>query len=219
MLMLAILTLGAVSAASDTAAGDTAVGVTEELDLAASDVDEISAGGDDIAIGSASNDTDVLSAGSVAPNYTIEVTPDTMSGSNYVAQYGQVITVNGDFGNATGNVTIRFGFSGNYYYHTVPLVDGKFSQDLTDYDRVRNNYQIYLTYTGDEYYKSVTWSKNIHIQMNNVTANGADYGLAAYMDIDLFDATGNVTCIVNDKANYTGKLEIRKYLSVSVGTV
>ena len=184
MLMLAILTLGAVSAASDATADDTAVGVTEELDIASSDVDEISASGDDIAAGS--NDADLLQAGSVTPNYTIEVTPDTMSGSNYVAQYGQVITVNGDFGNATGNVTIRFGFSGNYYYHTVPLVDGKFSQDLTDYDRVRNNYQIYLTYTGDEYYKSVTWSKNIHIQMNNVTANGADYGLAAYMDLILY---------------------------------
>ena len=144
MILLAVISLGAVSAASDATADDTAVGVTEELDLAASDVGEISADGDDIAVGSdVIKDGDVLSAGSVTPNYTIEVTPDVKdAGGNYVAQYGQVITVSGIFENVTGNLTITFGYSGNYHDFDVPLVDGKFSKDITCYDRVRNNYQI-----------------------------------------------------------------------------
>ena len=217
--MLAVITLGAVSAASDSTADNSAVGVTEGPDLAASDVEEISAGGDDIA--TSSNGGDVLSEGSITPNYTIEVTPDVMdAGKNYVAQYGQVITVNGTIENAVGNVSIRFGYSGNYHDYVVPLVDGKFTKDLTDYDRVRNNYQIQVSWPGDETYKSISWSKNIHVQMNNVTANGGYYGLAAYMDIDMFDATGTVTCIVNDEVNYTGKLENGKlFLEIKNYTV
>jgi hypothetical protein len=163
-----------------------------------------------------------LSAGSVAPTYTINVTPDVKdAGNNYIAQYGQIITVSGDYGNATGNVSIRFGFSGNYYYHNnIPLVNGKFSQNLADYDRVRNNFQIQVTYTGDDYYKSASWSKNIHVKMDNVTANTAYYGLTPYMDVNLFDATGNVTFTLNGRT-YTKKLEdgkaIQEFTNYTIG--
>ena len=212
IVLLAIISFGAVSAASDTTADD-AVGVTEELDIGASDAGEITADGDDAISSDVNEDSklgasaeDTLSAGSVAPTYAIDVTPDAMSGSNYVAQYGQIITVNGTIENATGDVSIRFGFSGNYYDYSVPLVDGKFSKDITDYDRVRNNYQIQVKWAGNDYYKSISWSKNIHVQMANVTANGAYYGLASVMDVNLFDATGNVTFTLNGKS-YTKKLE------------
>ena len=217
--LLAIISLGAVSAASDDTTADGAVNVAEELEVDSSHVSQIPSDSGDAASGSEVNQDsklgagagdEKLSAGSVAPKVTVDVTPNILSGSTYVAQYGQIIKVNGTFENCTGNVTVRFGFSGNYVYHTVQLVDGKFSQEITDYDRVRNNYQIYISYAGDDYYKSATWSKNIHIQMNNVTGNGAYYGLNPYVDVNLFDATGNITLTLNGR-NYTGKLENGKF--------
>ena len=213
LILLAIISLGAVSAASDTA--DDAVDVAnEDLSISSSDVSEITVDSDDLAadsedsaIGSDANDIsklgasaeDKLSAGTVAPNYTIEVSPNkTDAGNNYIAQYGQVITVNGTIENAAGNVSIRFGYSGNYHYFNVTLEDGKFSQDITCYDRVRNNYNIQVTWPGDDTYKSISWSKNIHVQMEYVNASGAYYGLNPYIDVNLFDATGNVTFTLNN---------------------
>ena len=213
LILLAIISLGAVSAASDTA--DDAVDVAnEDLSISSSDVSEITADSDDLAadsedsaIGGDANDVsklgasakDKLSAGTVAPNYTIEVSPNkTDAGNNYIAQYGQVITVNGTIENAAGNVSIRFGYSGNYHYFNVTLEDGKFSQDITCYDRVRNNYNIQVTWPGDDTYKSISWSKNIHVQMEYVNASGAYYGLNPYIDVNLFDATGNVTFTLNN---------------------
>ena len=224
-ILLTIISLGAVSAASDTTDDNTSVEATENLEISVSDDGEIANEGntvksDDSKLGITDDDSK-LSLGSVTPNYTIEVTPNVMSGSNYVAQYGQIITVNGTFQNITGNVSIRFGFSGNYYDYEIPLVDGKFSKEITDYDRVRNNYQIQVKWAGNDYYKSISWSKNIHVQMNNVTANGANYGLTPYMDVDLFNATGNVTFNLNGR-NYTKKLEngktIQEFTNYTLGS-
>ena len=225
IILLAIISIGAASAVSDDATADDAVGVTEDLEISASDVDEIGSTGEDIAgsddLVAASADDEELSAGSVNPNYTIEVTPDVKdAGGNYVAQYGQIITVNGTIENATGEVSIRFGFSGNYHDFTVPLVDGKFSKDITAYDRVRNNFQIQVKWAGDDYYKAVSWSKNIHVKMDDVAAHDAFYGLKPYMDVNLYDATGNVTFTLNGKT-YTGKLEngrlIQEFTNYTIG--
>ena len=231
IILLTIITMGAASAASSDAASDDAVAaVTEEADIISSDVKEITADGDDGAVGSdvsdnsklgASAGDEKLSAGSVAPNYTVEVTPnETDAGNNYVAQYGQIINVKGSIENATGDVSIRFGYSGNYHDFTVPLQDGKFSQDITAYDRVRNNFQIQVKWAGNDYYKSISWSKNIHVKMDNVTANTAFYGLTPYMDVNLFDATGNVTFTLNGRT-YTGKLEdgklIQEFTNYTIG--
>ena len=184
--LLAIISFGAVSAASDTTADD-AVGVTDDVEIASPDVGEINTDGDDVAIGDVNDDSKLgasddekLSAGTVTPKYTIDVTPNVMSGSTYVAQYGQVITVNGTFENATGNVTIKFGYSGNFQTFEKTLVDGKFSQDITNYT-VRNNYQISVNYKGDDYYKTASWSKNIHVKLDDVVAGNADYGQMAYI--------------------------------------
>lgn len=231
VILLTIITMGVASAASSDAASDDAVAaVTEEIDIISSDVKEITASGEDIATGSDVNDNsklsasagdEKLSAGSVAPNYTVEVTPNvTDAGNNYVAQYGQIINVRGSIENATGDVSIRFGYSGNYHDFTVPLKDGKFSQDITAYDRVRNNYQIQVKWDGNDYYKSISWSKNIHVKMDNVTANTAFYGLTPYMDVNLFDATGNVTFTLNGRT-YTGKLEngklVQEFTNYTIG--
>ena len=231
IILLTIITMGAASAASSDAASDDAVAaVTEEADIISSDVKEITTDGDDVTVGSdvsdnsklaASAGDEKLSAGSVAPNYTVEVTPnETDAGNNYVAQYGQIINVRGSIENATGDVSIRFGYSGNYHDFTVPLKDGKFSQDITAYDRVRNNYQIQVKWAGNDYYKSISWSKNIHVKMDNVTANTAFYGLTPYMDVNLFDATGNVTFTLNGRT-YTGKLEdgklIQEFTNYTIG--
>ena len=217
IILLILISIGTASAVSDNTTVDEAVEVTEELETSTSDIDEINTDSDNnVAISentndntlSASDENKKLSAGTVNPNYTVTVTPNTMSSSTYVAQYGQIITVSGIVENATGNVSIRFGFTGNYYYHNVTLDEhGKFSCNLADYDRVRNNFQIQVTYLGNDYYKSTTiLSKNIHIQMNNVTANGGFYGSKPYIDVNLFNATGNVNFTLNGN-NYTAKLE------------
>ena len=227
--LLAIISFGAVSAVSDSTIDDT-VGESENIEMSASDDGQLTAFSEDISESSDVDDDsklsvdaggEKLSAGSVTPNYTIEVRPDDeMQGSNYIAQYGQIITVNGTLNNITGNVSIRFGYSGNYQYFTAPLVDGKFSQDITSYDKIRNNYNIQVTWAGNDYYKSISWSKNIHIQMNNVTANGTYYGLNPYVDVNLFNATGNVTFIVNGR-NYTEKLVngklIKEFTNYTIG--
>ena len=217
IILLTIIFLGAVSAADNDEAVDDlmAEDKMDEMSVISSDVDLDSSGdindvadsidvNDDSKLGISDAD-EKLSAGNVAPNYTIEVTPSAMSGSTYVAQYGEVITVKGDYGNATGNVSIRFGYSGNYQDFDVTLVDGKFSHDLTKYT-VRNNYQISVKYNGDDYYKSASWSKNIHIQLNDVESGDADYGQIAYIIANLHNATGNVNFTINGKT-YTGKLE------------
>ncbi len=224
--------MGVVSAASDnTTADDMTVGVTEDFGESYSDVNEITAAGDDIASGNDANNDfklgasagdEKLAAGSVAPIYTVKVTPNaTDAGNNYVAQYGQIITVSGEIENATGNVSIKFGYSGNYHDYVIPLVDGKFLKEITDYDRVRNNYQIQVKWAGNDYYKSISWSKNIHVQMENVIANGAYYGLTPYMDLNLFDATGNVNFTLNGRT-YTGKLEngrlIQEFTNYTIGS-
>ena len=216
IILLAIISIGAASAVSDDTSNDNeVVGVTEELEISASDVDEIGATGEDIASGDnvigASDSDEQLSAGSVNPNYTFEITPAVMDGSNYVAQYGQIITVNGTIENGAGEVSIRFGYSGNYHDFTVPLVDGKFSQELTCYDKIRNNYDIQVKWAGDDYYKSISWSKKIHVKMDQVSANTAFYGLTPYMDVNLFDATGDVTFTLNGKT-YTGVLADGKFI-------
>ena len=210
IILLAVISFGVASAAENVTADEIAVD-GGDIELEAPVNEEITADGDnltDVAVSDNEklgvSEDDELSVGTVTPTYTIEVTPDTMSGSTYVAQYGQRIVVNGTFENATGTVDVRFGYSGNYQYFTVPLVDGKFSQDLTKYT-VRNNYQIQVTYSGDDYYKGATWSKNIHIQANDIVANGADYGQIAFVNVNLYDATGNVTFTVNGK---TYKIEL-----------
>ena len=218
-ILLAVISFGAVSAASDDATADDAVASTaDDLEINPSDVSEINIDGDDSVavdddvnkdskLGVSAEEDELSAGGSVAPNYTIDVSPnEEMQGSNYIAQYGQTIVVNGTFENATGNVSIRFGYSGNYFDYKVELKNGKFSQNLTDYNRIRNNYQIQVSYSGDDYYKSVSWSRNIHVQMANVTANDAYYGLTPYMDVNLFEATGNVTFVLNDEQNYTAEL-------------
>ena len=149
-------------------------------------------------------DDNVLS-GSVAPTYSIEVQPNVTSGSTYVAQYGQKIIVNGNFGDATGNVSISFGYSGHFDNYSCQLVNGAFSQEITKYV-VRNNQQIKIVYNGDDTYKSTTITKNIHVQANNFTATGADYGQIAFVYVNLFNATGNVNFTINNKT-YSSKLE------------
>ena len=121
IILLAIISIGAASAVSDDASNDNeVVGVTEELEISASDVDEIGATGEDIASGDnvigASDSDEQLSAGSVNPNYQFEIKPAVMDGSNYVAQYGQIITVNGTIENGAGEVSIRFGY---FYYKFI----------------------------------------------------------------------------------------------------
>lgn len=231
IILLAIISLGAVSASSDNATSD---GVFEASDMGVSASDDCEIDGNDIGVNdnitsnvedssinsevydgsklSTSNCDDELSAGSITPDYTIEVTPNVMSGENYVAQYGEVITVKGDFGNATGNVSIDFGYYTNYQTFETTLVDGKFTQNLTNYI-VRNNQEIIVKYKGDDYYKPVTWQKNIHIQLDVSLVEEIDYGQYAYIITNLHNATGNVyitTGSLNhpfEEKTYSGKLE------------
>ena len=112
IILLAVISFGAVSAAENVTADEIAVD-GGDIELEAPVNDEITADGDNLTDVAVSDDEklgvsedDELSVGTVTPTYTIEVTPDTMSGSTYVAQYGQRIVVNGTFENATGTVDV-----------------------------------------------------------------------------------------------------------------
>ena len=182
--VLAIFTLGAVSAAEDVS------------------VDEITADGDDAEVTAVSEDVtdgelsatqqdDVLSD-PVAPTYTYDFNLP-MSGSAYVAQWGQPIIVSANYTHATGNVTITF--AGETY--TTDLIDGAFTFEVTKYTKIANNQAFKVQYNGDENYSPVSFQKNIHIQMNDVAAHDAYYGLNPYVEVNLHNATGNVTFTVN----------------------
>ena len=208
IILLAIISLGAVSAAEDTTANETAVDDTTAFETAVEDDggidlnvpvdDELSAdSGDleDVAIsqdklGVAEND-EVLSE-QVVPQYTYDIDLP-MSGSAYVVQWGQAIVVSAKYTNATGNVTITFD-DGTY---TVPLVDGAFKYEITKYAKIANNRPLKVVYNGDESYSSVSFQNNIHVQMNDVVGHDANYGLNPYVEVNLYNATGNVTFTLN----------------------
>ena len=106
IILLAVISFGAASAAENVTADEIAVD-GGDIELEAPVNEEITADGDNLTDVAVSDDEklgvsedDELSVGTVTPTYTIEVTPDTMSGSTYVAQYGQRIVVNGTFENA-----------------------------------------------------------------------------------------------------------------------
>ena len=213
LVLLAIISFGAVSAASDnTTADDNVVGVTEDLKLSASDVGEINASGDDIAIGEdvnydsklgiSADDTadkikhadnypeDTLKAGTVTPSYTIDA-PEI--------HFGEVMVITANFNNATGNVT--FTVAGKEYVGT--LVGGIFTQEITEYNY--NSNQVRISYSGDDYYKPVSTTKYVYARAD-VVANAGYYGQIPYLDINLYNATGNITVTLGG-IDYKQRLE------------
>ena len=204
IILLALISFGAVSAAENTIAEETAVEESEAYltssendgrttNRNASKQEEVtfSQNKNDNKLGA--NNEELLSE-PVEPTYTYDFDLP-MSGTAYVAQWGQPITVSAKYGNATGNVTITF----DSKTYNTKLVDGGFTYTVTKYSSVRNNQAFKVVYEGDENYKSVTFQKNIHIQINGVVANGANYGQQAFVDVNLYNATGNVTFTLNGK--------------------
>ncbi|WP_405320094.1 Ig-like domain repeat protein [Methanobrevibacter thaueri] len=208
--LLALITFGAVSAADDNAASIT--DIEGDLDIEVQSVDEIDADGgvdsdaaicddvtqDDDKLG-AIDDSDVIGSsdddklsGDVSPKYNLTVNLP-MSGSAYVAQWGQPIGVTLDMGNATGEVTMTFADQ----TYTVPLVNGVATYEITKYSKISNNQKLNIAYGGDDYYASFSTSKNIHIKLDELVANSADYGQTPYVEVNLYNATGNVTFTVN----------------------
>ena len=218
--LLAVITLGAASAAEDSTASGLAVdGGDLDLEVQAADeiesdggVDSDSAISDDVTqnndkLGVSDNsdivgstDADKLS-GDVSPKYNFTVDLP-MSGSANVAQWGQPIAFTLDMGNATGDATITF--AGETY--TAPLINGVVTYEITKYTKISNNQQLKIVYNGDDYYNSATITRNIHVQMNDVVANGADYGQTPYMLVNLYNATGYVTFTLNGNT-YRKELE------------
>ena len=209
--LLAVITLGAASAAEDGTASGLAV-ENGDLDLEVPTNDEMGSGGDvdnDVAIGNdvtdendklaISDDSDIAGSvdedklsGDVSPDYNLTVNLP-MSGSAYVAQWGQSIVFTLDMGNATGDATITFADQ----TYTAQLVNGAFTCEITKYSKIANNQKLNIVYNGDDYYKSTTISKNIHVQLNDVVANDANYGQTPYVVVNLYNATGNVTFTIN----------------------
>ena len=208
--LLILITFGAVSAADDNSASVTAI--DGDLDLEVQAVDEIDADSgvdsdaaicddatkDDNKLG-AIDDSDVIGStdndklsGDVSPEYNLTVNLP-MSGSAYVAQWGQPIGVTLDMGNATGEVTMTFADQ----TYTVPLVNGVATYEITKYSKIANNQKLNIAYGGDDYYASFSTSKNINIKLDELVANSANYGLKPYVEVYLYNATGNVTFTVN----------------------
>ena len=105
IILLAIISFGAVSASEDVTSDNLSVN-----DVSSNNFDDLDS--ENSMLGA--DDRDILSDDKVAPTYTIDIQPNVTSGSTYVAQYGQEIIVNGTFGDATGNVTVSFGYSSTW---------------------------------------------------------------------------------------------------------
>ena len=207
--LLAIISLGAASAA-DTAADDLAVGESGDAILAAP-ADEIDADGA-VAVGNDVNGdensnlcaTDTGALGDpVSPKGTVAVDNLPYSGGAYTVQWGQSIIVSGTYENSTeglptptGTVTLTFA---DITYEDIPLVGGKFTYEITKYSKVAQNQKITVLYTGDDNYTSLSQQLSVHVRLDDVVPNGANYGQIAFITVNLHNATGNVSFTLNGK--------------------
>ena len=225
--LLAIISLGAVSAADD----DNALAAVDGGDLEVeSPVDETIADGGDAAIGDNVTDDNKLGASqqeSLAAPVTPKGTIDfdlPLSGSAYVAQWGQPITVHCTFSGSDENAPVPTGeatitFAGETY--TAPLENGKLNYTVTKYTKVANNQVFKVVYNGDDNYKSLSQQKNIHVQLNDVVATGAYYGLTPYVEVNLYNATGSVTFTLNGKTytqDLNGGKAVQEFTNYTLGS-
>ena len=226
LFLLAILTFGAASAADDAAAEDLAVEDAGDVDLEVPAGEEIStdsdtdnvAVGDNVTYEDSSDDVlgaspdEELSAGTVNPTYTYSVDlPKNKNGYGYV-EYGQPILASGDFGNATGTVDIKLQ---NKVVSTLNLVDGKFTFNYTGYTLPANSYLSFVvTYSGDDYYRSVTTPFNyVYIYLDDVAFSEEILyvGQEQYLNVDLHEATGYVNVTLNN-VTYREELDNGKFV-------
>ena len=218
--LLAIISLGAVSAADDITAEDKLAVETNgevDVDLDTTSIDEISSDSDvkgDVAVGDgvkndvnsklgASQD-DVLKD-KVDPTYTI----DTKE-----IKYGQVENVTVTIPNATGIVNITC----NNVVYSGTLVNGVFTQPITNY--VINNNKLTVEYFGDENFNAFKNTAKSFRTSFDVKVHDANFGQVAFIEINLYDATGTVTFdlnngqVVEDVALVNGSIikEYKKYV-------
>uniref|UniRef100_UPI002617C5D3 Ig-like domain-containing protein n=1 Tax=uncultured Methanobrevibacter sp. TaxID=253161 RepID=UPI002617C5D3 len=193
--LLAILTFGAVSAAEDNATS----GLTDvnDLDLAIQEVDEIEAAGgvdSDVAISDNVKDVEDSKLGAsqeevlkepVNPTYTIDATD---------IKYGQVENVTVSIPGATGVVNMTC----NNQVYSGTLIDGKITQQITNY--VVGSNKLTVQYFGDDNYNPFTGTKNFRASFD-YTIHDANFGQIAFIELNLYDATGTVTFNLNSGAD------------------
>ena len=194
--LLALITLGAVSAADDNAASVTAV--DGDLDLEVPVDDEIDAAGDvnsDVAISDNVNDVEDSKLGAsqdevlkepVDPTYTIDATD---------IKYGQVENVTVSIPGATGIVNITC----NNQVYSGTLVDGKLTQQITNY--VVGSNKLTVDYFGDDNYKPFTNTQKSFKTAFDYVIHDANFGQIAFIELNLYDATGAVTFNLNSGAD------------------
>ena len=194
--LLALITLGAVSAADDNAASVTAV--DGDLDLEVPVDDEIDAAGDvnsDVAISDNVNDVEDSKLGSsqdevlkepVDPTYTIDATD---------IKYGQVENVTVSIPGATGVVNITC----NNQVYSGTLIDGKLTQQITNY-AVGSN-KLTVEYFGDDNYNPFTNTQKSFKTAFDYVIHDANFGQIAFIELNLYDATGAVTFNLNSGAD------------------
>ena len=194
--LLALITLGAVSAADDNAASVTAVEGDLNLEVPAND--EIDAGGDvdsDAAISDNVNDVEDSKLGSsqdevlkepVDPTYTIDATD---------IKYGQVENVTVSILGATGVVNITC----NNQVYSGTLIDGKLTQQITNY--VVGSNKLTVDYFGDDNYKPFTNTQKSFKTAFDYVIHDANFGQIAFIELNLYDATGAVTFNLNSGAD------------------
>ena len=215
--LLTIFSIGAVCAADNVTADNLAVDNDgDELAIDSSSSDNLKTNGEDIAVGDnvnssgnsklCENANDVLSD-PVTPKYTIDVDLPEAASGRYNLQWGQSIKIHGLYENATGNVTVTFADES----YTCFLDKGAFDLEITKYKKISNNQNLIVKYNGDSNFKSVSKTLYIHVKLDDVVANGADYGQIAFIDVNLHNATGNVSFTYNGRT-YNGKLENGRFI-------
>ena len=123
------------------------------------------------------------------------------------AQWGQSFNVTGSlYGNEgdpipTGNVAITL----DDVTYEIPLVNGSFNLEISRYTKTGNGQSISVKYLGDENYQPLDLSASVNIRLDGVVSHDAYYGQTAFIDVNMYEATGNVTFTVNGET-YTQTL-------------
>ena len=201
LIVLTFISLGMVSAVSDESVDN--LTISQDMDALKIDSSEIQLeSNDDVKDIATINEKELLADDKINPTYKLDVElPEATTGS-YNLQWGQSIVINGDYGNATGNVTITF----DSQTYQTDLDNGIFKYEINKYTKISNNQQLKITYNGDDTYNSVSKTLYIHVKLDDVVANDAYYGLKPFITVNLYNATGNVTFKLNGK-EYKRQLE------------
>ncbi len=210
-LLLAILTIGAVSASDG--ADNMSVGAQDSIELGASDTDIIAEDSSDV-------DDELESDEYPEVGITTRV--------NY--EYSDVSIVEYNFPeNATGNISVFIDESDEPSYHSE-VITGRdveiFADDLNDFEFKPGVFIIDVIYSGNDNYGEMNWSSVLTItEEEDQIGDGPDVEITTlvyYEDTDEAivryyfpeNATGSISILIDDEDAYSSNITTGSWVSI-----